>query len=190
MNNGGSVDYAAVLEETMRSRRCAVCGESLHHQSVPRSAFCGDKHRYRFRDARRQAENPELVREKSRRYYAANRETVLEKAAARRGRARPAEQTACSECAKPLEGRRRVVCSRLCSERRFKRLNPDGYAARERAKVLRRRARRRELRLLAPEQEAGDHGEGNDSDACEREHLVRDLSGHGAVIGGVARKVE
>ena len=146
VDNGGTIDFAAVLEEAMRSRRCAVCGESLHHQSVPRSAFCGDQHRYRFRDARRQAENAELVREKSRRYYEKNRETVLEKAAARRGRVRPVGQTACSECEMPLEGRQRVVCSRLCSERRFKRLNPDGYAAREQAKVVRRRARRQEQR--------------------------------------------
>ena len=144
MSNGGSVDYEAVIAQAQRTRRCAVCGADLGHRVGPRGAFCGDKHRYQFRDARRQAENPELVREKSRRYYEKNRETVLAKAAAKRGRARPVEQTVCSECAKPLEGRRRVVCSRQCSERRFKRLNPDGYAARERAKVVRRRARRRE----------------------------------------------
>jgi hypothetical protein len=43
---------------------------------------------------------------------------------------------------------------------------------------------------LPPEQEASDHDEGNDAGASEREHLVRDLSRHGATIGNFDREVE
>jgi predicted amidophosphoribosyltransferase len=49
----------------------------------------------------------------------------------------------CSECGLELEGRHRVTCgSAKCREARFKRLQPESYAAREAAKVERRRARR------------------------------------------------
>lgn len=52
--------------------------------------------------------------------------------------------TACSEGGDPLEGRRRVICSKpKCREARFRRLHPEAYAERERRKVERRRARRR-----------------------------------------------
>ena len=79
-------------------------------------------------------------RERSAAYYVANREAVLARAAARR----PAPlQRACSECSTPLVPPRRVVCSSRCQERRFRRLNPEAYAAREAAKVERRRERRR-----------------------------------------------
>ena len=106
---------------------------------MPRSVFCSDKHRYAFRDRRRLAENPERERERSRRYYAANREAVLAKAAAKRGsgvRDRP--ELVCSECGERLEGRQRVVCSRRrCKDARFRRLHPVAYAAKERlAKLL------------------------------------------------------
>ena len=52
--------------------------------------------------------------------------------------------TACSECGRPLKGLQRLICGKAgCRDRRFKRLHPDAYAERERAKVKRRRARRR-----------------------------------------------
>jgi hypothetical protein len=87
-------------------------------------------------------------KEKSRDYHAANREAVLARAAARKP---PAPARNCSECGDELEGQRRVVCSSKCAERRFRRTNPEGYAARERAKVERRREKRRAQRegLLA-----------------------------------------
>jgi hypothetical protein len=84
-------------------------------------------------------------REKSRAFYAANRERVLAKLAAKR----PAQAPRfCSECGEPLEGRQLVICgARRCRDLRFARLNPEGHAARERAKVVRRReARRRAAR--------------------------------------------
>jgi hypothetical protein len=80
--------FDAVLAEARRTRRCAECGAHLDHRAVPRSVFCGPKCRYAFRDRRRYAEDPERERERSRSYYAANREMVLEKAAARRKRLR------------------------------------------------------------------------------------------------------
>src|SRR4051812_33214339 len=50
----------------------------------------------------------------------------------------------CSECGAELEGRRRACCaSAKCRERRFRRLHPETYAAREARKVERRRERRR-----------------------------------------------
>jgi hypothetical protein len=53
----------------------------------------------------------------------------------------------CSECEKPLDGRQRVTCgSSNCKEQRFRKLRPESYERREKAKVERRRARRRELR--------------------------------------------
>ena len=83
-------------------------------------------------------------REKSRAYYAANRERVLARAAAKRG---PAPSRFCSECGERLEGRARVTCGRSkCRDARLKRTNPDAYAAREAKKVVRRHERRREQR--------------------------------------------
>jgi hypothetical protein len=52
----------------------------------------------------------------------------------------------CEECGVELEGRRRVVCSSRCRERRFRRLNPEAYGTREAAKVERRREARRRAR--------------------------------------------
>ncbi len=80
--------------------------------------------------------------EKSREYYAENREAILEKQVARRGGRRLVVALECSECGDPLEPPRRVVCSPRCREARFKRLHPESYAAREAAKVVRRRERR------------------------------------------------
>lgn len=72
---------------------------------------------------------------------------MLEKAAAKRGRVRQSEPRSCSECGGPLEGRQRVVCgSARCRDATFRRLHPDAYAAREAAKVERRREKRREAR--------------------------------------------
>jgi hypothetical protein len=69
---------------------------------------------------------------------------VLEKAAAKRGRPRPKENTTCSECGAELTGMQRITCgSRKCRDARFKRTNPEGYARWEAAKVERRRAKRR-----------------------------------------------
>jgi hypothetical protein len=86
-------------------------------------------------------------RERSRAYYAANREAVLARAAARR---EPAPARFCSECRVELEGRHRVTCgSAKCREARFKRLHPESYAKREAAKVERRRQKRRRLRRSA-----------------------------------------
>jgi hypothetical protein len=55
----------------------------------------------------------------------------------------------CTECGVELEGKRRVVCSATCRERRFRRLRPEAYAAREAAKVVRRREARRRAREAA-----------------------------------------
>ena len=144
---GEEVDYVEILRVALRNRTCAVCGTDLHYRQTPRSGFCSKAHYYKWRDARRYAEDPEGQRERGRAYYWANREKVLEKAAARRGRPRPPELTTCSECGAELSGRQRVTCgTRRCQDSRFKRTNPDGYAKREATKVARRRERRREGR--------------------------------------------
>jgi hypothetical protein len=79
--------------------------------------------------------------ERSRKFYAENRKAVLARAAERRG---PAPTRHCSECGEELVGGQRVTCgSSRCREARFKRLHPESYAERERAKVSRRRERRR-----------------------------------------------
>jgi hypothetical protein len=60
---------------------------------------------------------------------------------------RPRVLILCSECGEPLHGRQRVICGKpSCRERRFKRLHPESYAAREAAKVERRREARRAKR--------------------------------------------
>ncbi len=78
-----------------------------------------------------------------RRYYAENRETVLEKAAERRGSAPPASGV-CSECGEEItDGRRdRLVCSRRCKDARYRRLHPEEYAAKQHRKYQRRKARK------------------------------------------------
>jgi hypothetical protein len=112
-----------------------------------RRAFCSEKHFYAFRDRRRYAENPDAQRARSRAYYAANRERILEKAAAKRGRPRTPSLTHCAECGDELTGIQRVICGKAgCRDRRFKRTNPDAYAERERQKVVRRREARRAKR--------------------------------------------
>jgi hypothetical protein len=118
---------------------CPRCGGRLRRDEMARDAS---------RMTGRKSICVPCDREKSRAYYAANREHVLAKAAAKR----PAREPGlCSECGEQLEGQRRVVCSSKCAERRFRRTNPESYAARERAKVERRREKRRAQRegLLA-----------------------------------------
>jgi hypothetical protein len=71
----------------------------------------------------------------------------------RRGRERPADverRERCSECGVELEGRQRTTCGKAgCRESRFRRTNPEAYAAREAAKVERRREARRAARSSA-----------------------------------------
>ena len=128
---------------------CRECGGE-YGQERPKSAFCFERCSRRWRDRRDYRENIEAERARSRDYYRPNREAVLARPAARRAAARgPVEPARCVECGVELEGRRRVVCSERCRERRFKRLHPERYVARERAKVERRRERRREARAVA-----------------------------------------
>ena len=127
--------------------RCRECREEIPGDR-PRSAFCSQKCAYRNRDRGRYAANAEEQRERSRRYYAEHRAEVLARAKARRDRRRttplPSE---CAECSRPLEGQQRVTCgSSGCRDARFRRLHPKAYAAREAAKVERRRERRRRER--------------------------------------------
>jgi hypothetical protein len=146
-----TVDFDARLAEARRTRRCAECGDVLDHRSVPRSAFCSAKHRYAFRDRRRYVDNPERERERSRAYYAVNRELVLEKAAVKRGRSRTIARATCEECGEPLPDGRRVVCSRRCVDARSRRKNPAAYAEREARRVVRRREARRVARIAGGE---------------------------------------
>lgn len=145
----GLVDFDAILDEARRNYRCAECGTELTRWQRTSAQFCSPRCRYRWRDRRRYTENPEAARERARAYYRANREMVLEKAAARRGKVRPSEPRSCSECGGALEGRQRVVCSWRCRDRRYARLHPESYAAREARKVERRRKRRRGARSEA-----------------------------------------
>ena len=132
---------------------CEECGGRIEHYGERRttSRFCSLKCRYKKRDRARYAADPEGMRARARAYYWANREAVLEKAAARRGRVRPPERTTCTECDGPLEGLQRVVCSPRCRGRRYARLHPEELAEKERRKRARRRVREA---LLA--QSAGD----------------------------------
>jgi hypothetical protein len=150
---GGAVDYDAILRDALRNRTCAECGVDLDHRRTPRSGFCSHQHYYRWRDRLRYASDPEGQRERSRRYYRENREKVLEKAAARRGRARPRERSTCEECGAELVGQQRNTCGKSsCRDRRFKRTNPEGYERREAAKVERRREKRRAQRAQSADE--------------------------------------
>lgn len=140
----GVVDFDAVLADARRRFVCAECGAGLTRWQRASAHFCSPQCRYRFRDRRRYAEDPEGARARARAYYAANRERVLEKAAAKRGTVPASLAVNCSECGGQLEGRQRVVCSPRCREARFRRLHPDAYAAKEARKVERRRLKRRE----------------------------------------------
>ena len=121
---------------------CAECGGGIPygHARKTTASYCSAKCRYKARDRARYERDPEAVRARSRAYYAANRELVLGKAAARRA-GQPAERRACSECGELLEGRRRLVCSSRCRDRRYARLHPEALAEKLRRKRARRRAR-------------------------------------------------
>lgn len=148
--SGDSPDFAMILWKARRTSTCAECGCDITYVSSPRSGFCCETHYYAFRDRRRYWSDPEGQRERARAYYWANREKVLEKAAAKRGKTRSPEQTECSECGELLSGRQRVICGKAsCRDRRFRRLHPEAYAERERQKVERRRERRRAARSEA-----------------------------------------
>jgi hypothetical protein len=126
---------------------CRECRGPIQYGRYSSVQFCSEKCRYKARDRARYATDAEGARERARAYYWANRERVLEKAAARRGRERPVERTTCSECGELLEGRQRIICgASRCRDARFRRLHPEAYAERERAKVERRRLRRQQAR--------------------------------------------
>lgn len=141
--NGDFDVFEARLAEARRNRSCAWCGGPLSYRLRVTATFCSPRCGSRFRERRRYAKDPERERARVRPYYAAHREDVLDRAAAKRGRLRPPERTECSECGVPLEGRQRVTCGRAgCRDARFRMLHPEAYAAREARKVERRRERR------------------------------------------------
>ncbi len=83
-------------------------------------------------------------RKKAKSYYQKNRAAVLARATAKRVSVLPPLRF-CEECGGLLEGRRRVCCgSSRCLEARARRLDPAGYAERQRRKVEARTARRRD----------------------------------------------
>jgi hypothetical protein len=137
-------NFDEILRVARLTHRCAECGGERNYLVRPKSLFCSTKCGQRFRHRRRYAEDGDAQRVRSRAYYWANREKVLEKAAARRGTTRAPEPTHCSECCAELTGRQRVTCGKAsCRDRRFRRLHPEAYAERERLKVERRREKRR-----------------------------------------------
>lgn len=125
------VFYRIIADDELRL--CYSCDRLRRHDE-----FVVDRSRPQGRGSRCK----ECDRERVKEYYRENRERVLAKAAAKRG---PAAPRHCSECGVELEGLQRVTCGeRRCRDARFKRTNPEAYAAREAAKVVRRRERRRE----------------------------------------------
>jgi endogenous inhibitor of DNA gyrase (YacG/DUF329 family) len=64
-------------------RPCPECGAEVNRRERPRALYCSDACRYRARDRDRYAADPEAAREKSRRYYHANRERVIARVRAR-----------------------------------------------------------------------------------------------------------
>jgi hypothetical protein len=81
-------------------------------------------------------------RERSKRYYEAHREAVLERAAAKRALV----ERVCSECPETLQKGRRVVCSDRCRDRRYRRLHPEAEARKVERRREARRAERDKLR--------------------------------------------
>jgi hypothetical protein len=125
---GSSAD--SVSEKNMRT--CPRCGESRRVDEFARDVS---------KRSGRKSICKGCDRVKAAAYYAANREAVAARTAARRPSAEP---RFCSECFVLLEGRRRVVCSSRCSDARYRRLHPETYAELEARKVVRRREARRE----------------------------------------------
>lgn len=135
-------DFDAVLEEARLGRVCAECSAPLE---IWHGRFCSPTCRYRFRDRRKYAEDKERVKARSRAYYQRNREAVLARLAEKRAGSKAPSLTHCSECGIELVGRLRFTCgTNRCREARYKRTNPEAYAAREARKAERRRAKRRE----------------------------------------------
>jgi endogenous inhibitor of DNA gyrase (YacG/DUF329 family) len=130
--------------------RCEECGEEVDYSRTRRTSrrlFCSDKCRYRARDRRRYEADPEGQRERSRRYYAEHRDEVLAKAAERRGTVPRVPGGLCVECGEQMTGRaNRVVCSKRCADRRYRRLHPMEYKAKQARKYERRKAAKRRPR--------------------------------------------
>jgi hypothetical protein len=86
----------------------------------------------------------------TREWRAANPEKIAAYNEARRlayREAHPLLVRACSECGEEIVGRGRVTCGkRQCKDARWRRLNPEAYAAGERRKVERRRLKRQQAR--------------------------------------------
>jgi len=117
---------------------CEECGGEFEDLMYTRASkrFCSDRCRSRARYRR----YPEPIRERNRAYYWEHRGEVLAKAKLKRAEVRP-PQGCCSECGEPLVGRpNRVVCSRRCKDRRYRRLHPEA----NRLKLRRKRARRKQ----------------------------------------------
>ena len=140
-------DFAAILDDARAHWRCPWCGVELEHGHNDRAPYCSTKHRLKFRDTRRYAENPDREREKSRLYY---RRTVSGCSRRRRpGRTRSVRKGA-SRC-RHIARRAAESCrhesgpcaTAQCGRARYRRLNPERYAEEERRKVERRRAKRR-----------------------------------------------
>jgi hypothetical protein len=135
------------LLEARRKMECAECGGPLNDVDHPRSPFCSQQHGDRWRHRRRYAAAGGEERARARAYYFEHREEILDRAAAKRGGSRRPVETACSECGEPLLPGKFVVCGKSkCRDARFRRTNPEGYAAREAAKVVRRREARKKAR--------------------------------------------
>ena len=114
----------------MVTRTCPRCGKAK-----PVSDFARDASKASGRKSHCKA----CDAAKSRRWYADPKNRV-KKLAAMAARRVPASPRFCSECDAPLASGRRVVCSRRCKDRRYRRLHPEAFAA----KQARKRARRRE----------------------------------------------
>ena len=112
------------LQADPSMRLCSSCGgwKKLEEFSVDRSRTAGRKNVCKPCDSARSLA----------RYYAVRGSVPVRR---------------CSECGTELEARQVVTCGKAgCRERRFKRLRPEAYAAREAAKVVRRREARRAIR--------------------------------------------
>jgi hypothetical protein len=115
-------------------RRCARCRRMLlpeHFRADPKgiaglSSWCRECSREHGRTWR--AKNPEKM--------AAYRARQREKYVAARG------ERVCSECGGELPKHKGKVCSASCREKRYRRLHPEAYKAKQHRKYLRRKARR------------------------------------------------
>jgi hypothetical protein len=136
--DGWEAEPVIGYEGLVSEQRCPGCGETKPLEDFVRNTRARLNHGKICR---------ECDRERSRRYYRLHRDKVLAKAAVRRG---PRPTRYCSECGVELEPPKRVVCGQTCRERRFKRLHPESYERREKAKVVRRREARRRAKATSP----------------------------------------